>query len=593
MTVKFIRQFYDVRIIVGVWVAIASVFCFIVYDIISSRASEQTQALFQITSYVRLVSEQAVAVFDRTNSVLSHARDAVTNDDLLKARVLEETRRRDIQAKLTSFQAEAFGVVSISLTDADGYVFANTVGRAPGDNLSDRAYFLKLRSSNVDQAVISEAIMGRVSNKWGLQMARSLRFPDGRFAGMIVANLSIAGFVEFYKSLDLVEGTAVLLKDSDDRLLARYPVQDNKYGIKIPVGDDVIVSKKDNDNYVYHRNAIVDNKDRLYSYRRLPRYGISATVGVLDWAYLSEWYQIVLRDIALFLLVIFGGVATTLGVGRLRIDEQKLRQAHSQLMDAHETLKTTQHYLIQSEKAASLGQVVARASHEINTPIGVALTSASHLGDRIKEMATKFREAKLRKSEMIEYINDAEEICSILISNLHRAAELICSFRQVASDQFSEEARNFELAACVSEVVHIFSPMWRKCGHQVDVICSDAIDMHGYPGVISQIITNFLTNSFMHGFDEGIFGNIKISITTNAGGVVELRYCDNGNGIPEELRDKIFEPFFTTRRNSGGTGLGLHIVQNLVYAKLRGTIDLKQNDGDGVCFIIKFPKNVT
>ena len=587
------HSFINNKVVVGILVTVFGVFVFVLYDIASSRASIQEQAIFQITSYARLVSEHAVAVFDRTNSVLSHAVDCITADDIINAKALDDAHRRIIQSKLSSLQAEAFGVVSISLTNADGYVFANTVGRAPGDSLGDRGYFLKLKSSNSDAVVISETIKGRISNQWGLQMARALRFPDGRFAGMVVANLGVAGFIDFYQSLQFPKGAVVIFRDSEYRLLTRIPVLHDKYGMKIPIPDSSVIAREDNGSFIYHRNGLFDNISRMLAYRQLPRYGISATVGVPDATYLAEWYRLVVRDIAFFLLVIYGGVVTTFGIKRLHRDRQRLRDAHSQLMETHETLKTTQNYLIQSEKAAGLGQVVARASHEINTPIGVALTSASHLAARTKEMAVKFRTNTLRKNELAEYVGDTEEGLDLLVSNLHRAAQLIGSFRQVASDQLSEEARRFDLGACISEAVSIFSPMWRKSGHHVTIISPETIELEGYPGVISQIITNLLTNSLIHGYEDGEPGHIIISLNNMVNGTVEIRYTDDGKGIPETIADKIFDLFFTTRRDAGGTGIGLHIVQNLVYAKLHGTINLAPHQGKGVCFIIKFPRTTS
>ena len=260
-------------------------------------------------------------------------------------------------------------------------------------------------------------------------------------------------------------------------------------------------------------------------------------------------------------------------------------RAESALTD----LLSTQNHLVQAEKMAALGRLVAGAAHELNTPLGVSVTVASHISDSAKVLETAFASGGLKRRDVAKYLTEVSESCDLLSTNLLRAAELVQSLRQVAADQASDERRHFELGKCLLDTITSLAPVWRKPGHRVDVVCSTPIELYSHPGVISQIVTNLVTNSVVHGFEPNQAGYLRIEATLSASDFIEIRYTDNGKGIAREARGMVFEPFFTTRRNSGSTGLGLHIIYNLVVSKLCGCIDLDSQDGIGVCFVIRFP----
>ena len=274
---------------------------------------------------------------------------------------------------------------------------------------------------------------------------------------------------------------------------------------------------------------------------------------------------------------------------QIRIEED-LKAARDRAEGALEDLLATQNHLVQAEKMASLGRLVAGAAHEINTPLGVAVTMGSLISDRVEELATHIATGRLRRSEMERFIAGAREGCELLLANLQRAADLVHSFKQVAADQTSDVRRRFELGACLSDIVISIGPVWRKAGHRVDIVCPEPIELDGHPGVISQILTNLVTNSILHGFEPGQTGILTVAAALSGPDSVELVYSDTGRGIAAETRDKVFEPFFTTRRNAGSTGLGLHIIYNLVTGKLGGSIELQSEEGRGVRFVLRFPR---
>jgi ligand-binding sensor domain-containing protein/signal transduction histidine kinase len=263
-------------------------------------------------------------------------------------------------------------------------------------------------------------------------------------------------------------------------------------------------------------------------------------------------------------------------------------RANEDLEQALMRLKLTQSQLVQSEKMASLGSLVAGIAHEINTPIGVGVTAASTLQEWAQRLQKLHTDGKLTRSELERFIGVTGDSTQILMSNLQRAAELIRSFKQVAVDQSSGDRRRFLLKGYLDEVLTSLAPRLNRTGHTVTVDCPVELELDSYPGALAQIVTNLITNSLVHAFPDGRRGHIGISAREEPGGIV-LRYADNGVGIaPENLR-RIYDPFFTTRRGTGGSGLGMHIVYNLVTQRLGGTIDATSAVGEGAIFEVRFP----
>ncbi|MBT5812026.1 MAG: PAS domain-containing sensor histidine kinase [Rhodospirillaceae bacterium] len=267
----------------------------------------------------------------------------------------------------------------------------------------------------------------------------------------------------------------------------------------------------------------------------------------------------------------------------------QLRGANDNLQHALDNLRETQGQLVESEKMASLGGLVAGVAHEINTPLGICVTASSHLNDVSGKLAEKFKQGGMRRSDMESFLKVNDESNAIILTNLQRAANLVRSFKQVAVDQSSEERRRFGLAAYLDEVLISLRPYLKKGNHEVIVECDDSIEVDGYPGALSQIITNLVMNSLTHAYAEGVVGTLRMQAKKMEGDEIRLCYNDDGIGIPEDHIAKVFDPFFTTKRGSGGSGLGLNILYNLVTQKLGGRVKCESEPGEGATFIIKFP----
>ena len=268
-----------------------------------------------------------------------------------------------------------------------------------------------------------------------------------------------------------------------------------------------------------------------------------------------------------------------------------LEQRTIELSETLAKLKTTQEQLIESEKMAALGNLVAGVAHEINTPIGNSVTAASTLAEETTSFTTSVMAGQLKRSTLNNYLDLATEASEIILSNLQRAGELIQSFKQVAVDRTSLESRTFALKSYLSEILITLEPQLKKTPHQVTVTGDDTILINSYPGAFAQITTNLITNSITHAYPTNKPGYIQLDIQQSE--QIVIQYRDDGCGIEKQYLDKIFQPFFTTNREHGGSGLGMHIVYNLVTQKLKGTIKVTSQVNWGTIFTITIPPSLT
>ena len=268
-----------------------------------------------------------------------------------------------------------------------------------------------------------------------------------------------------------------------------------------------------------------------------------------------------------------------------------LKESNQELLSTLEKLHQFQGQLVETEKMASLGDMVAGIAHEINTPIGLGVTASSLLSDKHNEIKQAFTDKTLKSSQLKKFLTDGEENISIIFRNLERAAKLISSFKKVAVDQSSAENRTFNVSELLGEVLLTLSAKLKSCHVNIALSCPQNLNITSKPGPINQILINLILNSIYHAFEDREQGEISINIM-NLGGQLHITYSDDGVGIDENIRAKIFDPFTTTKRGSGGSGLGMHLVYNLVTQALDGTIQMESEKGKGVYFDITFPVQV-
>jgi signal transduction histidine kinase len=269
--------------------------------------------------------------------------------------------------------------------------------------------------------------------------------------------------------------------------------------------------------------------------------------------------------------------------------------AYRELGDTLLELQHTQAKLVQQEKLASLGQLVAGVAHEVNTPLGVALAASTQIADEVGRLDGVIASGQLRRTSLTDFMATLHELAELLARNCARASTLIQSFKAVAADRGSDERRRFDLRAYVEDVTKSVEPTLNRS--HVKLVIAKGIEgaapltIDSYPGVLSQVIINLVTNALTHAFEPEQAGVITIRIALRDAAHAELTVRDDGKGIPPDVLPKIFDPFFTTRRGAGGTGLGLHIVHNLVTGPLGGSISVETAPASGTAFIVVIPLN--
>ena len=283
-------------------------------------------------------------------------------------------------------------------------------------------------------------------------------------------------------------------------------------------------------------------------------------------------------------------VSVALDIGDRKRSELEMRKARDAAENALRNLRDTQASLIEAEKLAALGRLVAGVAHEVNNPVGISLTVASALERKTANFASEVERGDLRRSSLNDYLSTSRDAAAQLVANLNRAAELIQSFKQVAADRNYSNQRTFDLADLTEQVVMSLRPGLRKRNLTLNVECQPDLIMTSYPGPYGQVLTNLFLNAVAHAFPDGRPGIVDIKVRESGKDNVEIIFSDDGCGMSLDVRRRAFDPFFTTRRDQGGTGLGLHIVYSIVTNRLGGRLDLDSEPGGGTRIQIILPR---
>jgi signal transduction histidine kinase len=274
----------------------------------------------------------------------------------------------------------------------------------------------------------------------------------------------------------------------------------------------------------------------------------------------------------------------------IRRAKASLEEQNAALGSALNSLQEAQSELVRQEKLASLGRLVAGVAHEINTPLGICVTATSHLVEELKLTREDLAAGQMTEESLEQFLEIIDQSLRIMTTNTQRAAALVRSFKQVAVDQSSDDIRSFNLRKYLDEVLLSLQPKLKGRKVAVEVDCDPGITLESFPGAVSQIVTNMVVNSLVHGFDHDQPGKIKLVVKED-GGNLSLDYSDDGLGMDADTLSKLFDPFFTTKRGQGGSGLGAHILYNLVTGSLGGTVKVASAPNMGLHYSLKFPRN--
>ncbi len=269
--------------------------------------------------------------------------------------------------------------------------------------------------------------------------------------------------------------------------------------------------------------------------------------------------------------------------------EHRVQQRTIDLSKSLEEMQRMQDQMVQSEKLAALGSLVAGVSHEINTPLGISVTAATLVEELLKSLEERLRSGGLTRQFLQDFMARSTEANAMALANLQRAAELIRNFKMVAVDQASAKRRQFMLRETVQEIVSTLKPMLKNRRIEVLLDIPDGIAMDSYPGPLGQVITNLFSNALLHAFEGRAEGAIAIKARAYADGTVAVHFSDDGVGIEPEHLNRIFDPFFTTKSGEGGSGLGLSIAYNIVTGVLGGRISAESRLGEGSTFTLTMP----
>ena len=268
--------------------------------------------------------------------------------------------------------------------------------------------------------------------------------------------------------------------------------------------------------------------------------------------------------------------------------EKTLTTTNKELILSIKELNIAKERLLETEKMASLGQLSAEVSHEVITPIGISITSSTYLLEQISTLKQTLDQNKMSKRSIENFINNATRSTEILTNNLYRASELLVSFKHIAVDQTNDKIRMINISKYIDEIIQSLHPKLRKTAHSINVNCDKNIEIYTHPGAIAQILLNMIINSITHGFEHINRGEITINIDYQPHKLI-INYADNGHGLTPEAKNKLFEAFYTTKANKGGSGLGTHIIRNLVSDTLNGTVTAHSELNKGLSYHIEIP----
>lgn len=480
-------------------------------------------------------------------------------------------------------------LLNLFVFDARGAVVLGTQDRSA--DLSDRDYVaVHAADADVGRFVGHPATSRIVAGRPFLPLSRRISGPAGDLTGVVAATVDLEDLAQaFHMVREEAEGPdlAITLLHHDGTLLLRSPAAADMVGRRFPIGtlggERAVTAQS---------LSPFDGQRRVVTMRQVPHYPLLVLASVPTARVLSEWALTAVPVTVVALVLTAAMIALAAHLHRQSARRERLLDDLAGAKDLAEQaladLGQAQEVLVRTEKLAALGGLVAGIAHEINTPVGNAVTAASFLAKETETLRAAFEQQSLTASGLQSFLANADESARLTLSNCRRAAELIHGFKRVAVDQTSGERRIFNLAEYVAEVLLSLKPQFKRTSHRVDIYIPDDIELDSYPGALSQILTNLMVNSLMHGFDDGRVGVIDLAARLD-GDMVELVYSDSGKGIPAALHAQVFDPFFTTRRGSGGSGLGLNIIHNIVHRTLGGTLALESQDGRGVHFTIRFP----
>jgi signal transduction histidine kinase len=475
-----------------------------------------------------------------------------------------------------------------------------------GDDLSTVRY--SVTYVNQKHKAISGFEQGRILH--GFRFVYPLKSSTGVHLGSVEVSIDSDAFVETFKNTVFADAYLILDKAISKQKLFVNNLQDH-YVASLE-SDNYLITKKSSELFQDELTRFLHQ--HLSEYRSSIKKRLSSKTAFADIIQTDNGYNVKVfipinnikdkRVVAYFITskksivlerLYYDALSITLGMTFLLlliiyvIHKNLLYSStlRNEIEQQSSALKASQKKIVESEKMASLGTLVAGVAHEINTPVGLSVTAMSHFLEETKHLKARYDDELMSQEEFEDYLSNSVKTADIVFANLVRAAELIKSFKQISIDQSVDGLRDINVKEYLNEI--LLSLYNRTKKHSIEIVTEveDNLHVKTYAGAWSQILTNLVLNSVLHAFETTEKPKIIIAIKKNYDKIT-IDYRDNGSGMSDEQLKKVFDPFYTTKRGSGGSGLGMHIVYNLVTQKLEGAISVESQESEGVHFIISF-----
>jgi len=561
-----------------------------------------------------------------------HATQTIRQAENSLRTVVHEIRQAGQSAVITDqtireilTQAQPFNQVmkALQFVTPQREAWVNTIDYpAYQTDADDRTYIsqLLLDSTNTT-TVIGQPFQRFYDAELIVPIAMNVHSAQGDYLGILSTDISVSYFSTVYQRVAKDSEAMVSLFTTDGMIIVRFPLDTTQIGQRLP--DSALLQSLANRSAegMFEDRHFLDqgnDNERYYTYRKIADYPIVTVFAREKQDVLAPFYERskerVLIAVATVMFVLLLSFILWRYITKLQQSEAMLRQveleirslnagleqkvwqrttslatANAELEKALSTLQCMQEEMFRTEKMAALGYLVAGISHELNTPIGNCLMVASTLKQCCTELQAEISSSQPRRSVLLKLLAESEQGSDIMEKSLHRAAQLIQSFKQVSFDQATDHRRSFDLQKVLEEVVLTLEPTCKRSRHPLRCQLEPNITLDGYPGALAQIITNFVNNAITHAFPDLRPGEMSLRSRRLSAEKVEIIFNDNGVGISPQHQNQVFDPFFTTRLGQGGSGLGLHIVYNLVTTGLGGTISLESVVEQGTLFRIVIP----
>ncbi|AZZ93810.1 sensor histidine kinase [Hahella sp. KA22] len=495
--------------------------------------------------------------------------------------------------------------------------FGSQAIRIPEEQLqekSKRYYFISGMALNPEEIYFSPLDLniehGAIQTPHNpvLRAVSPIHTDHGEHNGVIVLNYKANLMLQALRNLHLPSSLRLHLLNSDGYwLLSNHPKDEwgfmfkrsnLRFGVRHPEGWDRIINTNygtftdDDGLWLFTTFSPTSNHSKDDQYWKLvvnveptaisaiQREALASTLGLI----ITLW---VILFFAFIRIARADALKDTLNA-QLSARSGELEHANTLLQESLDNLMRTQDELVRAEKLSSLGMMVAGVAHELNTPLGASLVTLSSMQRQAVELKEAFARG-LRRSDMNDYFARFEQGAGIILSNLNRSAQLVHSFKQLATDRAGAERRVFSLRGLIEDMLLTTWLRIHKREHQLVTDIDPDLELDSYPGALSQVLENLVNNAMKHAFQDMPQGRVWLSAQRRNDQIAEIEVRDNGAGIPPEILPKVFDPFFTTKRNQGGTGLGLHLTHQLVTNVLGGTINISSAIGHGCVVKIELP----